>query len=230
VVVGDSGLGIAPEFLPHVFERFRQADSSATRKHGGLGLGLAIVKQIVELHGGNVSVASAGLGQGAAFTISLPIAQESGRRRSEPTPMPRARPVPDPMRDVQALAGLRLLVVDDENDAREWIGRVLSDSGADVRLLASPGDALEQLAQFRPDVLVSDIGMPGIDGYELIRQVRAMPATLGGETPAIALTAFARNEDRARALAAGYQLHLGKPIDEEELVAAVASMRETERQ
>ena len=225
VVVTDTGLGIAPEFLPFVFERFRQADSSATRNHGGLGLGLAIVKQIVELHGGSVGVASGGEGQGASFTIALPVAQGGARgSRTSPTPMPPPRRTPDPRRAVDVLAGLRLMVVDDERDAREWIGRVLEDNGAQVRLLPGAAEALQHLPEFQPDVLLSDIGMPGTDGYALIRELRALPEGLGGATPAIALTAFARNEDRARALGAGYQLHLGKPIDEEELVAAVASL------
>ena len=138
--------------------------------------------------------------------------------------MPRPRRTQDSRRQADALSGLRLLVVDDERDAREWIGRVLEDNGAQVRLLAGAADALQQLPEFQPDVLLSDIGMPGTDGYALIRQLRALPEAMGGATPAIALTAFARNEDRARALGAGYQLHLGKPIDEDELVAAVASL------
>jgi signal transduction histidine kinase/ActR/RegA family two-component response regulator len=223
VVVSDTGLGIAPEFLPHVFERFRQADSSATRNHGGLGLGLAIVKQIVELHGGTVEVASAGVGQGATFSILLPLGQDPERRTATAGPLAAVAPVHAGARALE-LAGLRLLVVDDEADARDWIGSVLADAGADVRMLASAAEALQLLPEFRPDVLLSDIGMPGGDGYTLIRQVRTLPESLGGATPAIALTAFARAEDRARALGAGYQLHLGKPIDQDELVAAVASM------
>ncbi len=226
VQVSDTGSGIAPEFLPFVFERFRQADSSATRNHGGLGLGLAIVKQIVELHGGTSSVASDGVGQGACFTITLPVAQVGPRpARGGHTPLPRARTSRESRRTTHARAGLRLLVVDDERDAREWIGRVLEDSGARVRLLSSAQEVLLALPEFQPDVLVSDIGMPRMDGYALIREVRALPEAMGGATPAIALTAFARNEDRARALGAGYQLHLGKPVDEDELVAAVASLR-----
>jgi signal transduction histidine kinase/CheY-like chemotaxis protein len=222
VVVSDSGLGIAPEFLPHVFERFRQADSSATRSHGGLGLGLAIVKQIVELHGGTVDVASEGQGQGASFTLLLPLGQGSQSQR-EPASLP-ASALAGRDGAIQPLAGLRLLVVDDEADARDWIGRVLADNGAQVCVLASAAEALQRLPEFHPDVLLSDIGMPGTDGYALIRQVRALPVALGGTTPAIALTAFARAEDRDRALDAGFQLHLGKPIDELELVAAVAGI------
>ena len=223
IEVGDSGQGIAAEFLPHVFERFRQADSSVTRHHGGLGLGLAIVKQIVELHGGDIAVASAGVGTGATFTVRLPIrkdAQVHARVTQQPaTAADRRSPLGTlPLRD------LRLLVVDDEADAREWIGQVLGQSGAQVCLASSAAEALERLPRFQPHLLVSDIGMPGTDGYALIRQIRTLPPALGGELPAIAITAFARNDDRARALGAGYQLHLGKPLDQEELIAAVASI------
>jgi len=220
VVVTDTGLGIAPEFLPHVFERFRQADSSATRAHGGLGLGLSIVKQLVELHGGSVSVASAGNAAGTAFTISLPVVR--GTRVAVRTPAAAGTMGFTPGGG-RPLSGLSVVVVDDEADARDWIGQVLSDSGAQACVVGSAEEALQRVRDFRPDVLVSDIGMPGTDGYALIRQVRALPRGQGA-LPAIALTAFARNDDRARALSAGYQMHLGKPIDEDELVAAVASV------
>ena len=156
----------------------------------------------------------------------MPVAQAGPRpARTGHTPLPRAPASRESRRTANALAGLRLLVVDDERDTREWIGRVLEDGGAQVRLLSSAQEVLLALPEFQPDVLVSDIGMPRMDGYALIREVRALPEAMGGATPAIALTAFARNEDRARALGAGYQLHLGKPVDEDELVAAVASLR-----
>ncbi len=217
--VSDTGSGIAPSFLPHVFERFRQADSSATRIHGGLGLGLAIVKQIVELHGGSVSASSAGPGQGAAFTIELPVPQGAH------PPMAAQGPARDAALASASLPpGLRVLVVDDEADTRGWIARVLADGGADVRAAASAAEALAALAAFRPQLLLSDIGMPGRDGYALIRDVRALPDAALASVPALALTAFARAEDSARAIAAGYQLHLGKPVDEARLLAAVASL------
>jgi len=220
VAVADNGKGIATEFLPHVFERFRQADSSVTRVHGGLGLGLAIAQQIVELHGGSVAVSSDGLGQGATFVVRLPIP----RHVSAPVHKPDAQGGSE----VRApgdlpLAGLHVLVVDDENDAREWLVRVLTDAGADVRSARSAAEALEAFDHAPPDVLLSDIGMPEVDGYALIRRIRALPEARGGHTPAVALTAFARADDRQRALHAGYQLHIGKPVDEDELIAAVAS-------
>jgi signal transduction histidine kinase/CheY-like chemotaxis protein len=217
--VADTGLGIAPAFLPHVFERFRQADSSATRNHGGLGLGLAIVKQLVELHGGTVSAQSAGLGQGATFTLDLPVPQGA-----------HAAPVAIGGAAIQTHAagrlppGVRVLVVDDEADARDWVARVLADAGADVRAAASSDEAIRSLQGFRPQVLVSDIGMPGRDGYALIRDIRMLPDAALSAVPALALTAFARAEDGIRALTAGYQLHLGKPVDEARLLAAVASL------
>jgi CheY-like chemotaxis protein len=220
VVVTDTGVGIAPQFVPHVFERFRQADASTRRSHGGLGLGLAIVKQLVELHGGTVSASSAGLGQGATFTLDLPVPRDA---HPAPAPARAATTIPANAGD-PIPRGLRVLVVDDEADARDWIARVLTDAGADVREAASADEAMRSLQGFRPQVLVSDIGMPGRDGYALIREIRMLPDTATSAIPAVALTAFARAEDGIRALTAGFQLHLGKPVDEARLLAAVASL------
>jgi CheY-like chemotaxis protein len=219
VSVTDTGRGIDPEFLPHVFERFRQADSSSTREHGGLGLGLAIVKQLVELHGGTIRAESAGRGQGARFVVALP--RQLPETATSVQPVARAAPTrvetPAPR-----LAGLRVLVVDDERDACDLLLHLLREAGADARCETSAAAAYALLAEWRPDVLVSDIGMPHEDGYALIARVRALPAADGGATPAIALTAFARPEDRARAMAAGYQEHLAKPLDPPGFVAEVA--------
>jgi CheY-like chemotaxis protein len=219
VSVSDTGQGIAPAFLPHVFERFRQADSSNTRHHAGLGLGLAIVKELVEMHGGRVRASSAGVGQGATFVVSLPMAvDEEGAVRVGTTPFPAVR-VPE-----GALAGVQLMVVDDESDARLLIEDILRNAGARVVSAASAREAMLKFAQQPPDLLLSDIGMPGENGYDLVKQVRALPIENGGGVPAIALTAFARPEDRSRALAAGFQLHLAKPVEQGELLAAVSSL------
>jgi CheY-like chemotaxis protein len=227
VGVADTGHGIAEEFLPHVFERFRQADSSTTRAHGGLGLGLAIVKQLVELHGGSVRARSPGLGQGATFTVRLPLVPvpaiaENGARKLTPWPEPTPTPPPEPA--AARLAGLELLVVDDEADARELIAHLLRDNGAEVTAVANGDEALARVQLRAPDLLVSDIGMPGMDGLELIRRIRALAPQSGGAVPAIALTAFARTEERTRSLQAGYQLHVAKPVEEAELVAAISSL------
>ena len=216
IVVSDTGRGIRPDFLPFVFERFRQADSATTRTHGGLGIGLAIVRQLVELHGGTVRAESPGEGQGATFTVSLPIPTfqlDSAEGHEAPGTV-----------DVPSLEGLRVLVVDDEADARESLTAVLEQCGAVVTAVASAREALGALAHQRPDILVSDIGMPEEDGYSLIEKVRVLDARHGGRIPAVALTAYAAPEDRRRALDAGYELHMPKPVTPEELVTAVANL------
>ncbi|MGV7207314.1 ATP-binding protein [Oxalobacteraceae bacterium A2-2] len=223
VAVQDSGIGIAPAFLPHVFERFRQADASATRRHGGLGLGLAIVKHLVEQHGGTVSAASAGEGCGALFTVRLPHSVAAVPAPSPARPAQRAPAAP-----VDAdcdLSGLQVLVVDDEDDARDLIKRILTDCNAEVLTAATASEALALLQHRRPDLLVSDLGMPEMDGYGLLDRIRAMGPAHGGDLPAIALTAFARAEDRQRVLSSGFLAHIAKPVEPAELVAKVAASR-----
>jgi PAS domain S-box-containing protein len=225
--VCDTGSGVPKDFLPHMFDRFRQFDSSTTRVHGGLGLGLSIVKSLVELHGGTVAAHSEGVGRGATFTVTLPIAAVEPAPAREPVvngTLENAIAAID--RNVPTLHGLKVLVVDDEADARALLHRILSEYGAKVLTASNAGDALECLLRERPTIIVSDIGMPHTDGYALIGQIRALPPEFGGRTPAIALTAFARAEDRRRALVAGFQLHLAKPVDPEALVLACARMAE----
>jgi PAS domain S-box-containing protein len=221
VSVIDTGMGIKPEFLPHVFDRFRQADSSTTRRHGGLGLGLSIVKQLVEMHGGTVRAKSPGEGQGATFTVTFPIMVVHHQQTK------RARPKEDELAEFDckdgSLEGVRVLVVDDEPDARRLIQRVLAECGAEVALASSAAEALRLIDDFKPHVLVSDVGMPDRDGYDLIRSVRSRGKS-SAEIPAAALTAFARSEDRRRAMLAGFQTHVAKPVDPAELLAVVASL------
>jgi CheY-like chemotaxis protein len=216
--VSDTGRGISREFLPYVFERFRQADSTSTRKFGGLGLGLAIVRHLVELHGGTVQAASPGADQGATFTVRLPLI---GAETAD-TPGPQAG-VEEADRATR-LAGVRVAVVDDENDMRDFLGTSLRAYGAEVTTLATAEEALEALQRQLPDVLVSDIAMPGDDGYTLIRRLRALPAERGGLLPAVALTALAKGEDASRVLAAGFQVHLPKPVEPHKLAAVVARL------
>jgi signal transduction histidine kinase/ActR/RegA family two-component response regulator len=216
--ISDTGLGIKPEFIPFVFDRFRQADASTTRRHGGLGLGLSIVKSLVELHGGTVDVESPGEGKGATFIVRLPVPPAA-----EETPVPVTLPASG-IQGTPELSGLRILVVDDEDDARTLARRVLEERGAHVITVSSAAEAIASVGENNPpSVLVSDIGMPEQDGYDLIKQMRALPGD-AGRVPAVALTALARAEDRKRALSAGYQKHVSKPVDPTELVAVIASL------
>ena len=220
LIVSDTGQGIEPEFLPYVFDRFRQSDTSTKRQHGGLGLGLAIVKSLVEMHGGVIYAYSAGKDQGTDFMITLPLTEPDAEAAAEElwTPNDETRE----LRGFGSLGGLRVLVVDDERDTREILAVMLGRFGAEVRTASFAAEGLETLQAWRPDLLVSDIGMPGEDGYALISKVRALSAEEGGQTPAIALTAFASSQDRQRALDAGFQVHLGKPVEPVELARLVA--------
>ena len=225
VSVIDSGEGIDPEFLPHVFDRFRQADATTTRRHGGLGLGLAIVRQLVELHGGSVRAKSPGPGGGSTFVVALPLTvihpdPESVVHRRHPT----TATVPTSAEACVEIAGLKIVVVDDEPDARGLLRRLLEDCDAEVVAAASADEAIDLVKRHRPDVLVSDIGMPDEDGYSLIRRLRQLTADEGGATPAVALTAYARADDRINVVLAGFQHHLSKPVEPAELIAIVASL------
>ena len=221
ISVADSGIGIKPEHFASIFERFRQAETSLAREHGGLGLGLAIVKQLVQLHGGTVRVSSAGEGRGATFVVRLPPiaagAQTGSFLDAASTIVPAAFKLSD-------LSGVKVLVVDDQADSRELVKRVLSECDAEVFAAGSAEEALRLVELEQPHVLLSDIGMPGVDGYELLRRVRALENVHGRRMPAIALTAFARSEDRTQALRAGFLVHVSKPVEPSELVATVASV------
>ena len=219
--IRDTGIGISSNTLPEIFDRFRQVDTSSTRKYGGLGLGLAIVRNLVELHGGKVEAESAGEGRGATFTVALPLRSSNTYVASNPSVDSRARSV-----KMEDLSGVRVLVVDDDRDARESMATLLTASGATVTTAASTSEALEvyEGGGKQQDVLVSDIGMPDLDGYALLRSIRALSSDDGALVPAVAVTAYAGPVDRQLALAAGYQLHLSKPVGQEDLVAAVAEL------
>jgi CheY-like chemotaxis protein/two-component sensor histidine kinase len=221
IVVSDSGIGISKDFLPHVFDRFRQADASTTRIHGGLGLGLSIVRQLVDLHGGTVSVQSEGEGKGATFTITLPFV---GAITEAESVQPTHSEEVISLDGLPSLEGLKVLVVDDERDTRELIREVLKECGSEVITSSSAEEAFTALQEQKPDILITDLGMPDEDGYSLISKIRALPSERGGQIPAAALTAYARAEDRLRVLRSGFQFHLPKPVDSAELVSVVASL------
>ena len=223
LTVADSGIGIKPEFLPRVFERFSQGDAGTRRTNGGLGLGLAIVRHIVELHGGTVEASSEGENMGSTFRVRLPLMIVHPPHSDTPRQHPTAERLA-PMQALGDLHGVRVLAVDDEEDALELLGTVLETAGAEVTAIASPLVALERIQELRPHVLLFDLGMPEMDGFELIQRVRASESPEVASTPAAALTAFARAEDRTRALQSGFEMHLAKPIDPAELVASVATL------
>ncbi len=223
--VADSGKGIHPDFLPHIFERFRQEDSSSTRQHGGMGLGLAIVRQLVHLHGGTIHAESAGENKGATFTVAIPISapcDSNVPKRHAVDATQSNAPI-----DANTLKGLRVLVVEDDLDSRELAKLILEQHGAVVTAAGSVPEAMAAFKTVRPDVLISDIGMPGEDGFHLIRKIRAFSEAAGGKTPAIAMTAFARPEEREQALDAGFQIHLPKPVEPRKLIDAVCALRGT---
>jgi signal transduction histidine kinase/ActR/RegA family two-component response regulator len=219
IKVADTGQGIAPEFLPHLFERFTQADTSTTRRQGGIGLGLAIVKALVERHGGTVHADSGGVGKGATFTVRIPVLAPHDVEEFEWLRVPET-----PIAALTRLDGISVLLAEDDADGRTVLTLILEIAGAKVEAVASVREALSAFDGRRPDVLISDVGMPEEDGYALIRQIRAREVNRGGQTPAVALTGYVNPEDRARLLAAGFQMHLRKPVEPSEIVAAVASL------
>jgi len=231
VKVVDTGEGISPDFLPHVFERFRQADGGASRRQGGLGLGLAIVQQLVERHGGTVHASSPGVGRGATFIVRLPILG-ADTQLGAPAPIERRSPGPtsSPKPPPQRLDDLRIVVVDDDADERTLTSVILAQAGASVKVVASAREALQALAAEPASALVTDIGLPDQDGYTLLRQIRLQEAARGGCLPVIALTGYARAEDRARLLAVGFQGHVAKPVEPADLIATIAAVARDSRE
>jgi PAS domain S-box-containing protein len=225
VRITDTGIGISQDFLPYVFDRFRQRDSSTTRMHGGLGLGLAIVRHLVEMHGGTVTAESAGEGHGSTFVVTIPANRFQERRSGESIFTRHVPAVESPPDDVPSLCGIRVLVVDDEEEARAVAASVLRSHGATVSVAATPTNALEDFGRFDPHVLLVDVAMPEMDGYAFIERVRTLCGPKGAAVPAIAFTAYAREEDQRRALASGFRLHLAKPVDAHTLVRAIASVQ-----
>jgi signal transduction histidine kinase/ActR/RegA family two-component response regulator len=227
IQVSDTGQGIDTDFLPFIFERFRQADGTTTRQHGGLGLGLAIVRHLVELHGGTIKADSAGKGKGATFTIRLPLApQDTKHRKKLAENLQTKENAKASFTSLPRLDNVRVLVVDDDRDTLQILSVMLSESGANVQTASSVGEAMEILAWYQPDVLVSDLAMPGEDGYSLIRKVRALEAGKKRQTPVVALTSYVRVEDRARALSTGFNMFVPKPVQLDELVTAISSLAE----
>jgi signal transduction histidine kinase/ActR/RegA family two-component response regulator len=226
ISVTDTGEGIAPAFLPFIFDRFRQADSSSTRRHGGLGLGLALVRHLVELHGGTVRADSPGLGQGSTFTILLPLTTPAERPQGRPTEVERssAKRAESRPEHLSSLDGVRVLLVDDDRDTLNMLKVILSEYGATLHTASTAAEALEVLRWYEPDVLVSDLAMPGEDGYSLINKVRALEAAGSRQIPALALTAYVRVEDRARALSAGFNMFIPKPVEPAELITSILSL------
>jgi CheY-like chemotaxis protein len=227
ISISDTGIGIEPQFQPYIFDRFRQADSTSTRKYGGLGLGLAIVRHLTELHGGSVAVSSPGAGQGSTFKAIFPVASVTADRQlpsstSQPAAEQSARSAR--AHNSHKLEGLRVLVVEDDRDTLDMLRFILDKSGAQVITAASTQEALQALDRSHPDALVSDLAMPEQDGYELIKQVRSRNSGFGGKIPAVALSAYTRAEDRERALDAGFQVHAAKPVDPETLITLLADL------
>jgi CheY-like chemotaxis protein len=214
IIVSDTGQGIASDFLPYVFDHFRQENTSTTQRSGGLGLGLAIVRHLVELHGGTIEVESPGVGLGATFTVKLPFKSTEVTVNQNSSSSELSRNLND----------IRVLVVDDDPDSREFVAFVLEQAGADVLTAATANEAVTVVIRAKPDVLLSDIGMPNMDGYMLIQKVRALPPKQGGQVPAIALSAYAGDFNQAQALAAGFQQHIAKPVEPEELVRAIIAL------